>query len=107
MIRKALDISLSMSRARSHMDLELLVSRWSVKTHMFVTSCREFTPTWEDVSVMFRLPLFADEGATGLILSEEEKRRWQLLNVALGVSNKSTFTSWIRYSQEGEGRRIG
>lgn len=73
--------------------------------HTFVTSLGEFTPTLEDVSMMFRLPIFVDKGATGLVLSEEEERRLQLPIAALGVINKSTCTSWVRYFREGEGQR--
>lgn len=43
-IRKALDISLSMSVTRSHAD-ELLVSRWSVEMHMFITSWESSLPS--------------------------------------------------------------
>lgn len=53
----------------------------------------EFTPILKDVSVMFRLPLFADDGTMGIVLFGEEEGRLQLLNVALRVSNKSTYTS--------------
>lgn len=63
-IRKALDISLSMSVTRSHADLELLVSHWS--THTSVSSWGEFTWTMYDVQVMFHLLLFADNGARGI-----------------------------------------
>lgn len=83
------DISLSTSVTRSHADLELLVSDWNVENH-FVG---EFTPTLGDVSVMFHLSLFAEEGML------------QLLNFVLRVSNKSTYTSWIRYFRRGEERR--
>lgn len=106
MVRKALDISLYVSMTRSHADLELLVSRLSMETHIF-TYWEEFTPTLEDVLVMFYLPIFGDEGATGLILFEEEERKAQLLTTAFTVTNKSTSTSWISYFWEGERWRKG
>lgn len=59
------------------------------------------------VAVMFRLPLFVDHGASGIVLSEEEERTLQLLNVALRESNKSTYTSWIKYFRDSEGRQKG
>lgn len=74
---------------RSHTDLELLVSYWSVEMHTFFTSWKEFIPILKDVLVMFCLSLIADEGAMGLVLSKEEAERLQLLKAALKVSNKS------------------
>lgn len=53
MVRKALDASMEMSIIRSHPDLEFLVSHWSTETHTLITSWGEFTPTLEDVSLMF------------------------------------------------------
>lgn len=82
---------------RSHVNLELLVSRWSTETHTLVTSWGEFTPTLENVSVMFPLSMFADEGTTSLVLSTKEEKKVQLLSFALRISNKSTYASWIRY----------
>lgn len=73
--------------------------------HTFVNSWEEFTATLEDVSMMFLLPIFADEGATGLVLSEEEGRKLQLLNATPRVFNESTYTSSIRYFGEDEGQR--
>lgn len=55
-VRKALNISMSMSVIRNHADLELLFSIWNTKTYTFVTSWGEFTPSLEEVSVMFHLP---------------------------------------------------
>lgn len=37
-VRKALDISMPVSLTRSHADLELLISRWSVEIHTFFTA---------------------------------------------------------------------
>lgn len=93
-----------MSLTRSHGDLELLVSLWSMETHTFITSHGEFTPTQEDVLVMFCLLLFVDNDATSIVLSKEEDGRLQLLNVTVRISNKSTYTSSISYFQEGEGQ---
>lgn len=38
---------------------------------------------------------------------EEDERTPQLLNVALRVSNRSTYTLWIQYLMKGEGRQKG
>lgn len=78
-----------------------------METHTFVNSCREFTPTLENVLVMLRLPIIADEGAMDLVLSKEEERKAQLLNAAFRVSNKSIYTFWVRYFREGEEQRKG
>lgn len=56
---------------------------------------------------MFHLVVFADEDATGLVLIAEQEKKVQLLNVALKVSNKSTYTSWIRYVRRDERRGKG
>lgn len=37
---------------------------------------------------MFRLPLFTDHSATGIVLTEEEEMTLQLMNAALRVSSK-------------------
>lgn len=71
-----------------------------METHTSVTSWGEFTHTIEDVLVMFRLPVFEDKGATDLVLFEAEERKVQLLNAALKIPNKSTYTSWIRCDEE-------
>lgn len=56
---------------------------------------------------MFRLPLFVDNDAMGIILSYEEEMPLHLLNSALRVSNKSTYTFWIRYFKDREGKEKG
>lgn len=57
-----------------------------------------------DVAVMFRLPLFVDHAVAGIVLTEgEDEGTLQLLNAALRVLKKATYTSWIRYSNEGKG----
>lgn len=43
-IRKAL-LSTSLSVTKSYADFELLVSRWSVATHTFISVWGEFAPT--------------------------------------------------------------
>lgn len=57
--------------------------------------------------MMLRLPIFTGEGVRGLVVSEAEERKVQLLNTALKVSNKSTDISWTRCFQEGEGQTKG
>lgn len=64
-MRKTLDISISMSGTLSHADLESLISHCSVETHTCIASWGEFTPTLEDVGLMFHLPLFADNSCNG------------------------------------------
>lgn len=71
-VRKALDILLSMSVIKSHANLKLLFSRWSVETHAFIVSWGEFTSTLEDVAVMLHLPLLSDNWATDIALSGED-----------------------------------
>lgn len=85
-VRKDLDVSTSMSMTKSYDDLKLLISCWSVDKHAFIASWGEFTPTLEDVAVMFYISLFADYSARGIILTEEEEERTlQCLMLLLGV----------------------
>lgn len=88
-----LDIITSMSVIRSCADLELLISTGCGDTYLHHHLRRVLPHTLKDVAVMFHLPLFADHGARGIILSEDEERILQLLNAALRVSKKSTYTS--------------
>lgn len=46
-----------------------------------------------------------DRDATGIVLTEEVERTLQLLNVALRVSSKLTYTSWIQYFRDDKGQR--
>lgn len=45
-VRKTLDVPMSMSVIRSHTDLKFLVSSWSMKMHRFVTSRGESLLPW-------------------------------------------------------------
>lgn len=58
--------------------------------HLLVLLGESLTLILAYVEVMFCLPLFTDQGATGIVLTEKEQRILQLLNVALRVSNKLT-----------------
>lgn len=91
-VRKALGLSTSMTVIRSHADLKLLISCWTVEIHTFI-SC-----------LKFRLPLFTHQSATGIVLSEEEERTQQLL-----VSSKSTVVPRINTleTMKGSGRGDG
>lgn len=71
-VRKAFDISMSIYVNRRHADLELLISLWSLETHTLVTSWGEFTPTSEDVLVIFLLKIVVYNGVTSIVLSMEE-----------------------------------
>lgn len=72
-IREALDISMSMSVTRSHVDLELLIYCWGAETHTFVTSKREFPPRWRTYGLCSRLSQYANNDMTSIILSKEEE----------------------------------
>lgn len=43
--------------------------------HAFITSWGEFHPTLEHVLVMFSLPVFLDEGATGWVLTAKKEKK--------------------------------
>lgn len=91
LVRKAVDVSLDIFIIRSHADLEFLVSRWSTKMHTFITSWEEFTPTLEDILVMFHLPVLVDEGPMGLVMSKREKEKVRLLSAALKFQINSSI----------------
>lgn len=54
------------SLCRQHSDLEVLISKWSIDTHTFITSWGEFIPTLKDMLQMRHLSLFGEANAMGL-----------------------------------------
>lgn len=70
-IGKALNLSKTLFINRSPMDLEFLISRWSVESHTFVTAWGEFYPTLEDVAMLTGLPLLG--GSEGCRTAREFK----------------------------------
>lgn len=84
-------------------DLELLVSRWSSKSHAFIDTRGAFCPTLEDVIVLTGLPVFGESRAIRMpkdvnefSLDTESDRKLELLNRALAESKykgKSTYTT--------------
>lgn len=91
-IGKALNLSKTLVINRSPLDLEFLISRWSIESHIFVAAWGEFGPTLEDVVVLTGLPVFgevqainvADDSSAGLDVDGEI--RLTLLNEALATS---------------------
>lgn len=69
-----------MSVNRRHGDLEFLILRWSTKNHSFVVDCAEFGPTLEDVAALTMLPLYGDTHTMGVVLSENDNRKFHYLN---------------------------
>lgn len=60
----------------------------------FLATWGEFTPTLEDVTVIFYLPLCGDHGAMGLVLIKEKKDT-TAFECCFKSASKSTYTSWI------------
>lgn len=91
-IGKALSLSKNLFINKNPMDLEFLISRWSIETHTFVTAWRDICPTIEDVVVLIDLPLFGEvkiiamPGSYGVVLSEGDEVKLILLNEALSNS---------------------
>lgn len=56
--------------SRKHGDLEFLISRWRIESHIFVAAWGEFGPTFEDVLALAKLPLFRVSHDMGIILDE-------------------------------------
>lgn len=89
-----------------HEDLELLVSSWSVESHMLLPE-KEFGPTLEDVLNLMTLPLYRETNSMSLTFKGEDEDKLQQLTVAIGhssaiSSSKSTYASWISYFDEGK-----
>lgn len=86
-----------MSVERNLEDLEFLMSRWSIKTHIFVASWGEFGPTVEDVATLTSLPLFGDAQVAHFKPTDKDsKARHDALTQFLqktkyGASKKSTY----------------
>lgn len=107
-ILKAIICATSIAIERNPVDLEFLMPQWSTKTHTFLTSWGEFSPSTEDVAMLILLPLFGEAHAIGVALSEEDQKKVELLNKSLSsskyLSNKTTYLSWVKYFDEGVGR---
>lgn len=111
-IGKALNLSKTLVVNRSPLDLEFLISRWSVESHTFVAAWEEFELTLEDVVVLTGLPVFgevqainvADDSSAGLDVDGEI--RLTLLSEALVASKhkgKSTYSTWVSFFTSGPG----
>lgn len=91
-IGKALNLSKTLVINRSPLDLEFLISRWSIESHTFIAAWGEFGLTLEDVVVLAGLPVCGDSraivmpGDSSTKLDEEGKIRLGLLNEALTES---------------------
>lgn len=87
-IIKAIIRTSSIAMERNPADLEFFMSQW--RTHTFVVSLGEFSPSLEDVAVLTSLPLFGEARATGLTLSGEDKKKVEFLIKSLSSSKYST-----------------
>lgn len=111
-IGKALNLSKTLVINRNPLDLEFLISRWSIESHTFVAAWGELYPTLEDVAGLTGLSIFGESRAIAMPrdldvkLDEEGEIRLGLLNEALSDSKhkgKSTYTTWANYFTEGPG----
>lgn len=111
-IGKALNLSKTLIINRSPLDLELLISRWSIESHIFVAAWGEFGPTLEDVVVLTGLPVFGEVQAINVAddssarLDVDGEIRLTLLNEALATSKhegKSTYSTWVSFFTNGPG----
>lgn len=65
-IGKALNLSKTRVINRSPLDLEFLISRWSIESHTFVAAWGGFGRTLEDVVVLTGLPIFRESRAIAM-----------------------------------------
>ncbi|KAJ1406807.1 Aminotransferase-like, plant mobile domain [Sesbania bispinosa] len=115
-IADAIWISPSLSVQRRSEDLTVLIECWSCKTHTFLTSWGEFSPTLEDVAVLLKLPITLDILAKKLALRRAHQtdvgshstvkmrlpKRWcsqdaPLLQTRKSEKMKYTYASCIRF----------
>lgn len=61
-----------MAIERNSIDLEFLMSRWTIDTHTFMATWGEFSPSLEDVAMLMSLPFFGMEHAIGVTLKEKD-----------------------------------
>lgn len=62
-----------------HQDLEILMSRWSVESHTFITAWVEFRPTLEGVMNLTMLPLYEETNSVCVVLGDEDEPKLQSL----------------------------
>lgn len=69
---------------RRHDNMELLILRWSIESHIFVVAWGEFRPTLEDVVALTVLPVFKElktiklpQDYEEVSLDEGAKRNWK------------------------------
>lgn len=85
---------------RRHNDLELLISRWSCKSHKFLVASRKFTSTMEYVARLTMLPVFGVGNAMIVVLEGEDEVKLCYLTPAMitsKASGKCTYDSWLRF----------
>lgn len=84
--------------------LEFLVLRWSIESHTFVAKWGEFTPTLADLLNGFAFIRWGQWNRS------DAGKGWQGQVAASGSGNastKSSYSSWIRYFDKGEGSCSG
>lgn len=94
-VRKALDVSTSLAMTRNYADLELLIPCWTVETHTIVAAWGEFPPNSRGCGGDVPSIVVRGYGVICIVLSEKEEKTLGLLNVALKLSSKSIYTSFI------------
>lgn len=79
-VKKALNLSMSLSIIRRNFDLKFIVSRWGVENHTFIAIAAwgEFGPTREDLVVLAMLPIYGQKNAKGVSLSENDLGSWSI-----------------------------
>ncbi|CAL8152639.1 unnamed protein product [Prunus armeniaca] len=83
--------------------LRHVVRRWSTKTHTFICSWGEFTPTLEDVATIFHLPLCGSQDPFHIVLMTEDKLKFEALRKGAPTSPSTSlrFSNWIQFFWDG------
>lgn len=85
-VLKAIVRARSIAIERNPVDLEFLMSRRSVETHIFVSAWGEFTPSLKDVAMLMSLPFFGEAHSTGVTLKEKDQKKVDYLTKSLPPS---------------------
>ncbi|KAJ1427538.1 Aminotransferase-like, plant mobile domain [Sesbania bispinosa] len=100
----AIKLSTFLSIQKRSEDLNVLVQRWSCKTHTILTSWREFALTLEDVDVLLKLPIFGDFDLSATVLDLHVAEMAKLLtNFAVESAKHSCEKLAFGRFQQGHG----
>lgn len=96
--------------SRYYQDFELLMSRWSTESYIFIVAWEKFTTTSEDVTRLTMLSLFGKPNTMRTFLTGDDHTKLNNLITDMAASKppgKSTYTTWLRFFEERDDNRCG